>query len=565
MSDIFISYASADRETAHKFADALEGLGWSVWWDREIPPGKTFDQVIEEELNNARCVVVLWSTESVRSRWVRTEASAALDRERLVPALIDTVAIPLEFKRIQAATLMDWDGDTANPEFDRLVQAVRQMQEPGQLIGRIAQQRTKTRSRAASWWQTKPGLLGGAAVVMIIVVGLIAAKNVFQRSWQKAPQVPDSTRPVPVPPPPSNPNQSASPSSPEPSANEKAARPKGAFSIKIGDKIDDGVPGPGAGAIETPYGQDAYVFTAAPGQRVYFRMLRYSTGMSYIRWRLVDGAGAEVFSTCLGCSEPGVQSLTKGGTYTLTVGSDNDASTGTYQLQLINVPAPSQFSVKIGDEIKENVPGPGAGVIEVPGAEDIYTFTATARQRVYFRMVENSAGMSSIKWRLTDENAMEVFNTCLGCSEPGAQTLIKGRVYTLTLGNRTDPATGTYRLQLTNVPAPNRFSIKIGDRIKPGVPGAEAGVIESPGAEDIYVFTAAPGQKVYFHLLERSNGMDYNKWRLVDENGMEIFNTCLGCSEPGVQTLIKGGAYTLTVGTGTNPSTGSYGFEIGAR
>ena len=47
-------------------------------------------------------------------------------------------------------------------------------------------------------------------------------------------------------------------------------------------------------------------------------MLRYSTGMSYIRWRLVDGVGAEVFSTCLGCSEPGVQNLTKGGSYTLT-------------------------------------------------------------------------------------------------------------------------------------------------------------------------------------------------------------------------------------------------------
>jgi len=59
--------------------------------------------------------------------------------------------------------------------------------------------------------------------------------------------------------------------------------------------------------------------------------------------------------------------------------------------------------------------------------------------------------------------------------------------------------------------------------------------------------------------------MDHNKWRLVDENGMEVFNTCLGCSEPGVQTLIKGGTYTLTFGTATNPSTGSYGFEIGSR
>src|SRR5262245_57839927 len=171
MSDIFLSYASADRETAHKFADAMEALGWSVWWDREIPPGKTFDQVIEEELNGTRCVMVLWSIESVRSRWVRTEASAALDRECLVPVLIDTVAIPLEFKRIQAAALIDWDGDTANPEFERLVQAVQQMLGQGQPIGRIAQQRPKPRSEIANWLQTKRALLGVAAAVLLIVVG----------------------------------------------------------------------------------------------------------------------------------------------------------------------------------------------------------------------------------------------------------------------------------------------------------------------------------------------------------------------------------------------------------
>ena len=105
---------------------------------------------------------------------------------------------------------------------------------------------------------------------MIVVVGLITAKNAFQKAGQRAPQVPDNTSPAAIPPSPSNPKQSAASSSPEPSPSEKAARPKAAFSIKIGDKIDDGVPGPGAGAIETPYGQDAYIFTAAPGQKSLF-------------------------------------------------------------------------------------------------------------------------------------------------------------------------------------------------------------------------------------------------------------------------------------------------------
>src|SRR5688500_10311813 len=124
MNDIFLSYDRSDRARANKYADALEANGWSGFWDREIPVGEHFDQVIEEELNAARCVVVLWSKDSVQSRWVKTEASAAAEREQLIPVLIDEVTIPLEFRRIQSAELWHWDGDTADPEFEKLVQSI---------------------------------------------------------------------------------------------------------------------------------------------------------------------------------------------------------------------------------------------------------------------------------------------------------------------------------------------------------------------------------------------------------------------------------------------------------
>lgn len=58
LSDIFISYARQDRPRAEAFAKALEAHGWSVWWDRSIPAGKTFRQVIQEQLDQARCVIV---------------------------------------------------------------------------------------------------------------------------------------------------------------------------------------------------------------------------------------------------------------------------------------------------------------------------------------------------------------------------------------------------------------------------------------------------------------------------------------------------------------------------
>jgi len=81
MSDIFISYASADREHARVLAQQLERLGWSVWWDRDIQAGKTFAGVIESEIDRARCVIVLWSNASVGSRWVRDEDDGQDDRE----------------------------------------------------------------------------------------------------------------------------------------------------------------------------------------------------------------------------------------------------------------------------------------------------------------------------------------------------------------------------------------------------------------------------------------------------------------------------------------------------
>ena len=125
MSDIFISYSSADRPRAALVAQALAARGWSIWWDRTIPPGRQFDDVIEEALDGARCVVVLWSKASAASSWVRNEASEALQRKALIPALIDgDVKIPLEFRRLQAADLTRWSGQASTPEFEQFCDAI---------------------------------------------------------------------------------------------------------------------------------------------------------------------------------------------------------------------------------------------------------------------------------------------------------------------------------------------------------------------------------------------------------------------------------------------------------
>jgi hypothetical protein len=67
MADIFISYAREDRPRVEPIAKVLKDQGWSVWWDPQIPPGRTFFGVIKEALDAAKCVVVLWSKRSIHS------------------------------------------------------------------------------------------------------------------------------------------------------------------------------------------------------------------------------------------------------------------------------------------------------------------------------------------------------------------------------------------------------------------------------------------------------------------------------------------------------------------
>ena len=124
MADIFISYSSEDRERIIAVVRALEAHGWSVWWDRIIPPGKTFSRVIEEALGAARCLIVLWTAASVKSDWVSNEAAEGARKKILIPALLDEVEIPFEFKRIQAANLVDWRGGTVHAGYQQLIKAL---------------------------------------------------------------------------------------------------------------------------------------------------------------------------------------------------------------------------------------------------------------------------------------------------------------------------------------------------------------------------------------------------------------------------------------------------------
>lgn len=120
MVDVFVSYARLDYARVAPLVAALEAEGWSVWWDPEISPGEEFDALISDALEQARSVVVVWTPNSVGSRWVRGEARDAADRGVLVPVRFGQAKLPIDFRAVHTIDLDDWDGDPGSEAFQRI-------------------------------------------------------------------------------------------------------------------------------------------------------------------------------------------------------------------------------------------------------------------------------------------------------------------------------------------------------------------------------------------------------------------------------------------------------------
>ncbi|MEO8455726.1 MAG: toll/interleukin-1 receptor domain-containing protein, partial [Sphingomicrobium sp.] len=73
MSDVFISYKAEDRPRVRPLVEALEAEGLAVWWDEQVGGGEAWRESIEQQLDGAACVIVVWSKRSTgpEGRFVR--------------------------------------------------------------------------------------------------------------------------------------------------------------------------------------------------------------------------------------------------------------------------------------------------------------------------------------------------------------------------------------------------------------------------------------------------------------------------------------------------------------
>ena len=127
MVDVFISYSRDNKARVADIAAAVTAAGYDVWWDAELPPHRSYGDVITEKIGNAKAAIVVWSHASAQSEWVRAEADVARNQKKLVQTAIDDVMPPLPFNQIQFADLRDWNGDPGHSAWRKVLMSLEEL------------------------------------------------------------------------------------------------------------------------------------------------------------------------------------------------------------------------------------------------------------------------------------------------------------------------------------------------------------------------------------------------------------------------------------------------------
>ncbi len=348
------------------------------------------------------------------------------------------------------------------------------------------------------------------------------------------------------------------------------------FNIALGDVIAPGLIGSaasvGAGAISTPGNQDVYTFSGTTGDWVFFDEVSGNGCATF--WTLTSPSGTQLFShrlghTCWDDADAGRIQLPEDGTYTLTVFGSGE-SIADYSFAMLPSGPDETFDVSLPLDIVQNsinaTGTPGAGTLQNPGQQDVYTFTLSEPALLY---VEDRGATCCIDWRLEDPDGGYVFWDRIDGYDPGRLGLSKIGTYRL----RVFPVAsyrewaGPYSLKVHLLPPELPMNLAINETVSDGFIGANAtpgaGRIESAGVNDIYQFTAEAGDALYLEDLGAAQCCI--DWQIRDPNG-NYFMCCdrLDGNDVGRYHVSVSGTYTLYVyPAGADPNwTGTYSFRL---
>ena len=122
--NVFLSYTVSDKTFVEQLAAWLQSLNFDCWWDagiRSNPQG--YQDYIEERLKNCDIFLVLWTPDSIKSRWVNGESLKAQALEKkivMVAHNINPSEIPVGLFTQNAHFISDFSISKDDPSIDKL-------------------------------------------------------------------------------------------------------------------------------------------------------------------------------------------------------------------------------------------------------------------------------------------------------------------------------------------------------------------------------------------------------------------------------------------------------------
>lgn len=181
MTDVFISYRRSERDRCSLIAERLRALGLDVWFDAELESGQHFPDVIDERVQQARAVLVLWSPGAAKSQWVKAEASIGLAEHKLVSAIVEVVRLPVPFNNVHTVDLTKWSGDRAAPAWQEVLRPI------SRLTGKIVHD-------PAMLPQHDEGAASGRRRVLLAVTAIVGLSGVVAAGAALWPLLPAAGR-----------------------------------------------------------------------------------------------------------------------------------------------------------------------------------------------------------------------------------------------------------------------------------------------------------------------------------------------------------------------------------
>jgi len=184
MADVFLSYKREDAAKVRKLIAALRDWGLDCWWDEDIPPSAPWEATIEQELAQAKTVIVCWSPDAVASDNVRSEARVAREDGRLIQVFLKPCNPPLFFGERQGLNLSRWRGNVDDARVTKLADTVRQVAAGETVIGGDSPKRSRRWAEfrihavvvallllagsLAGWWLLSPAKAEGPMTLAIL-------------------------------------------------------------------------------------------------------------------------------------------------------------------------------------------------------------------------------------------------------------------------------------------------------------------------------------------------------------------------------------------------------------